>query len=237
MTDFEPGAEVGQYHQRQLRDLTRPSLFDPTRCILLGLYRKLKLIVDDLPGGDRIVDYGCGLMPYRQLFSQKYREYLGADLVGNRLADITITCDGSLPLPDASVDAVLSSQVLEHVPDPAGYLAEAHRVMRAGGTLVLSTHGIWVYHPDPADFWRWTHDGLRLTVTRAGFRVVRMESVLSLPSVALQLWLSSTHRRVPGGLRHVWVGFVQSLIGLIEHLRGDAFSCDALDFVLVATRE
>lgn len=229
-------AGQGRYVQREFRDLTRPSWFSPTRCVLVGLVRKLELIVNDLPPGESIVDYGCGIMPYRQLFSRKYRRYSGADLAGNRLADLTIGESGELPLPDASVDAVLSSQVLEHVADPAAYLAEAHRVLRPGGTLILSTHGMWIHHPDPTDFWRWTPDGLTLAVTRAGFRVERMESVLSLATVALQMCLNVTHRRLPPGIRGVWAALVQSVMALIESRRGDAFSSDALDFVVVATR-
>jgi SAM-dependent methyltransferase len=43
-----------------------------------------------------------------------------------------------LPAEDAGVDAVVLLDVLEHVPDPAAVLAEAHRVLRPGGSLVLS---------------------------------------------------------------------------------------------------
>ena len=55
-----------------------------------------------------------------------------------------------------SFDAVLSTQVLEHVADPGALPAERFRVLRPGGRLLLSTHGIFVYHPDPDDYWRWT---------------------------------------------------------------------------------
>jgi SAM-dependent methyltransferase len=43
-----------------------------------------------------------------------------------------------LPLPDDAVDAVVLLDVLEHVPDPAAVLTEIHRVLRPGGSLVLS---------------------------------------------------------------------------------------------------
>jgi SAM-dependent methyltransferase len=53
----------------------------------------------------------------------------------------------SLPLPDASVDTVVSTLVLCSVPDQAAALAEANRVLRPGGRLVLVEH---VRAADPA---------------------------------------------------------------------------------------
>src|SRR6185436_6911761 len=82
-------------------------------------------------------------------------------------------------LPDASADAVVSFQVLEHVDDVETYLSECNRVLRPGGRLVLTTHGIWVYHPMAGiceDYWRWTGAGLRKTVEAYGFARTRLHS-------------------------------------------------------------
>ena len=48
------------------------------------------------------------------------------------LADV---CD--LPIEDESVDVALSANLLEHVPDDAGALAELHRVLRPGGLAAI----------------------------------------------------------------------------------------------------
>ncbi len=45
---------------------------------------------------------------------------------------------------------------------PGLYLSECFRVLRPGGQLLLSTHGVFPYHPDPVDLWRWTCEGLRI---------------------------------------------------------------------------
>ncbi|MBB4079669.1 SAM-dependent methyltransferase [Lewinella aquimaris] len=44
-----------------------------------------------------------------------------------------------LPFRDGSVDAIVSSEVMEHVPDVPNYLSELIRVVRPGGTIVIST--------------------------------------------------------------------------------------------------
>ena len=69
---------------------------------------------------------------------------------------------------DGSFDIVLCSQVLEHCDDPARAVAELHRATAPGGRLLLSTHGVQVYHPSPVDYWRWTHAGLEKVVSENG---------------------------------------------------------------------
>jgi SAM-dependent methyltransferase len=79
------------------------------------------------------------------------------------------------PAPDGHFDGILSTQVLEHVPEPQFYLADAYRMLRPGGRLVLSVPGIWEDHHDAGgpdgDYWRWTAMGLRQEIQAAGFDV------------------------------------------------------------------
>ena len=121
--------------------------------------------------GLRVLDVGCGVKPYLPFFATA-REYVGLDLVRTEHADVVGTAE-QLPLDDASFDLVLCLQVLEHVDDPGQAIRELHRVTRPGGRVLLSTHGTQVYHPSPADYWRWTHTGLeRLFVTSATWRSI-----------------------------------------------------------------
>lgn len=179
----------------------------------------------------RLLDYGCALRPYERLFGPKVK-YIGADLEGNSAADVWLRPDGSVPEPDRSFDMVLSTQVLEHVSDPASYLLECFRVLRPGGALVLTTHGLMYRHADPEDFWRWTRDGLVKQVAAAGFTVSDVQGVLGLASASLQLFQDATARHVPRRLRWLYIGLMQQLVAFAD--RRYSVETRALDALVLA---
>ncbi len=209
---------------------------------LAYIARALPRVLEDLsrqaqpPAGGRVLDYGCADLPYRGLFGSGI-EFVGADLPGNPHASIELRPDSTLPIDDESFDVVLSTQVLEHVADPGVYLAEAHRVLRPGGRLLLSTHGVFVYHPDPVDLWRWTGDGLRRAVEGAGFRVVRFEGVIGLVPTGLQLVQDAVYWKLPRPLRPPFALVLQSLMALTDRRHTpESKARNASVFALVAER-
>ena len=168
-----------------------------------------------LAPGDRVLDYGCADVPYRHFFGPG-REYVGADLPGNPHASLTLNSDGTVPAENDSFDGLLSTQVLEHVTDPALYLSECFRVLRPGGRMLLSTHGVFVYHPDPQDLWRWTCEGLRKAVTDSGFEVDRFEGIIGLVPTGLQLVQDGLWGKVPARLRPFFARVMQALVALAD---------------------
>ncbi len=206
--------------------------------IARALPAALRRLAADLQVGDtgRVLDFGCADMPYRDFFAPG-AEVVGADLPGNPRAAVTIAPDGSVPVADASFDAVLSTQVLEHVEDPARYLAECHRVLRPGGRMLLSTHGLMVWHPDPVDHWRWTCSGLRKAVQDAGLEIVRFEGIMGLAATGLQFFQDAVYWRLPVPLRAPFALLCQGLVALADRVEPRASKdLNALVFAVVARR-
>jgi len=148
--------------------------------------------------GARVLDFGCGERPYEAWFRDAGARYEGADLDGAH--EVAIRKDGSLGAADAAYEMVTSFQVLEHVWDVALYLGEARRVLKPGGSLLLSTHGSWFYHPHPGDYRRWTREGLQREVEAHGFRLVEMRSVvgpLAWTSILRSYGFALAARRIP----------------------------------------
>ncbi|AOK53142.1 hypothetical protein WT15_19675 [Burkholderia stagnalis] len=117
-----------------------------------------------------VADIGAGDAPYRSLFEQKGFDYLCLDLAESK-CDLIIEPGQPLPVSDESIAVVTSFQVLEHVWDLDWYLSEARRILARNGKLVLSTHGVWLYHPHPGDYRRWTRNGLVSETESRSFRV------------------------------------------------------------------
>lgn len=117
-----------------------------------------KDIILDVGGGE---PFGKWMQQFKPLFSGKdFRTFdfdasTGADVVGDIHA---------IPLPDASVDAVICSSVLEHVRDPLQAMREIYRILKPGGVLFLYVPSIYPYHARAGhypDYWRFFEDTVR----------------------------------------------------------------------------
>ena len=90
------------------------------------------------------------------------------------MPDTTYYEGGRWPLSDESVDVVLSTETLEHVPDPPRFLAEAFRCLKPGGRVLLTVPFAARWHFIPHDYWRFTPSGLQRLLSAAGFSDIRV---------------------------------------------------------------
>jgi SAM-dependent methyltransferase len=158
-------------------DPLHPTRRSPTYTVRAPLLRWLtseaERAATDLGRRYRVLDVGSGVKPYLPIFGEYAEDYVAVDL-GNPAADVQGNVE-EIPVPDASFDVVVCTQVLEHASDPARAVRELRRVTAPGGRVLASTHGVQVYHPAPDDFWRWTHTGLeRLFAENAEWSTLRV---------------------------------------------------------------
>jgi SAM-dependent methyltransferase len=166
-----------------MREIFQPQWLH-LRLLRQGLERALAELGG--PGGDsgcgprRLLDIGCGVRPYEPLARRAGYSYIGLDRPSPSSSAPRCDVIGSslhLPFAEGSFDAVLSTQVLEHVPEPGRLLSEATRVLRPGGSLILTAPLTWPVHEAPNDFFRFTRFGLEYLAQQAGLEIVRLEAL------------------------------------------------------------
>lgn len=114
-----------------------------------------------------VVDIGCGEKPYRDLFGSAY--YVGLNY-GSQGASPDVMGDAqSLPFATGCADVVFTTQVVEHVENPQRMINEAFRILKPGGTLILTGPFYWPLHEEPHDYFRFTRHGFLALLRSAGF--------------------------------------------------------------------
>jgi SAM-dependent methyltransferase len=157
----------------------------------------LQLLRSEFPGERlRILDVGCGHKPYESCFSGDDVDYFGADIPwANVQADFNINpTTGEVQASPESFHAIVHFQALEHVPDANALMLQTRLLLRPGGYLFCTVPFIFEYHPVPGDYRRWTAEGLKLDLERAGFVVHQTENVeADLPALltVLELFIAA----------------------------------------------
>lgn len=121
-----------------------------------------------------LLDVGAGHVPYRRYLEKRVNVYHTLDRE-KRVEEIDFVCDAqdmrSVILSDR-YDMVLLLEVLEHVPDPSNVVSEVYRILKPGGTLILSVPHLSRLHEEPHDFYRYTKYGLTHLLEVANFRQI-----------------------------------------------------------------
>ena len=161
------------------------------------------------------------------------------------VVDLAGACDVradvvALPFRTGAFDAIKATEILEHVPDPAGALRECARVLHAGGYLVMTAPFLERLHGDPGDYARFTETMWARLLDEAGLRAVQIA-----PQGGYFTHLAGLVRflvlRAPAGLRHLGYGLFP-LLDLLARLdaaprvQRSEFASFVGGYLIVATR-
>jgi len=106
-----------------------------------------------------------------------------------------------VPCADGCADAVICTEVLEHVAEPEAVIFEAYRLLRSGGIFVLSMPFIGHVHADPFDFQRYTATKLRLVLSQAAFHDIEIDPMGHYYAVLCEMIKGALARLRPTVLR------------------------------------
>lgn len=122
-----------------------------------------------------------------------------------------------VPLPDASADAVILAETVEHLPDPAAALREASRLLHPGGVLLATAPFMFRVHPDPLDVGRYAPDWWQARLAECRFRDVVIErqgAMLSVLADLLRGWVEHMTET-----KSFWPGLEMALPHWVRNIR------------------
>ena len=149
----------------------------------------------------KTLDIGAKNGPYAVFFPNRValdiRQGVGVQVIGDAQA---------LGIADHVFDVVLCTEVLEHLPEPQRAIDEMFRVLRPGGTLLLTTRFLFPIHDAPHDYFRFTKYGLRHLLRR--FTILELdEETDSVGAIAVLLQRLGMQARTlgPTSARAIWL--------------------------------
>jgi ubiquinone/menaquinone biosynthesis C-methylase UbiE len=170
-------------------------LTNPAFIARRALARSIRALAEGLAldGTGVWLDVGCGSRPYESFF--KVGRYIGMDVAESghpaESKKYDLLYDGvTFPLETASIDGILCSQALEHMPDPQAAIAEMARVLKPGAPLILTAPFVWQEHEQPYDFLRFTSFGLTRLLESKGFKIEAYRKTTGTVETVAQLFSS-----------------------------------------------
>jgi SAM-dependent methyltransferase len=217
--------------------------------------RFVHAVASELPARARVLDAGAGEGVYRPFFN--HCDYKTIDLaVGEARWNYSeLDYVGPLhqmPIEDATFDAVLCTQVLEHLEWPRESVLEMNRVLKPGGKLFMTVPMSHTEHQTPYDFFRYTSYGLRSICQHAGFSEVHVRPMGGIfvrwaYELPRSLDFFPTVRSLKGGFNSMGVAMLPlrwASLGVLRLLqrfflwadRFDAIKNDPFGWTCVATK-
>ena len=125
-----------------------------------------KGIVLDIGGRDR----GKFLKP-----RSKVKKWIFADIEKKHNPEIVLDVADMKQIKTESIDVISAIELFEHVEEIEKGLKECFRVLKKGGTILISIPFLFPVHADPYDFQRWTADKWKKELNNINFKIEKIE--------------------------------------------------------------
>jgi ubiquinone/menaquinone biosynthesis C-methylase UbiE len=131
---------------------------------ILTIYKDVKKELPFYKGN--VLDIGCGQSPYKFLLDKSETRYFGIDIIeassfGYNNPDITPFDGKNIPFGDSEFDAVICTEVLEHVQEYQYLIDEIYRTTKKGASVIVTIPWSARYHYIPYDYFRYTPSSLK----------------------------------------------------------------------------
>ena len=194
---------------------------------ILTIYRDIVKTIPVFKGN--VLDVGCGQSPYKFLLNAADTKYFGVDIVDAEKfdydnSDITPFDGENIPFEDGKFDGLICTEVLEHVQNYQKLIDEMHRVMKKGGTGIVTIPWSARYHYIPYDFFRYTPSSLKTMFSKFSEAKIknRGTDIANIANKVIVLWFRNL---IPSQIWKwifvpVWVALSPTLITvvLLAHL-------------------
>jgi len=167
----------------------------------------------------KTLDFGAGNAKYRDIIKLAADKYVTFDLIPGPNIDVVGDVLNS-PFADNEFDTVISTQVLEHIEKPWLMIKEIARILKRGGTCILTVPFLVPYHPDPQDNFRFTIEGLIDMFKTEGFELVESGTyggLFTVLSEFVHFCFFDPYKKAKFGSTIV-VSFIQKIANLLDKL-------------------
>ena len=202
-----------------------PKIFNPTTLRQNKLqnwreenYKIIRQWVEQLTDVNFLLDFGSGPLTNFELLKDNNTIFVD----GAKFDGINIVCDFSnkTPFKSSSVDAILCSNVFEHLPEPQKTLREIARILRQDGCVLIFVPFVIKLHQEPYDFHRYTKHSLKYLADSSGLAVSEIREVGGFSNI-LGTIFSIAIRRTTHPIKRVGLKIQYLIWRILRKLYGD----------------
>jgi SAM-dependent methyltransferase len=151
------------------------SILKKTNIVATSIDEFMQFAAKKIKSENKLLDAGAGSCPYKKHFAHTKYESTDFDDIFDKSSknkhDFICSLD-KIPKPNNSYNAIISTEVLEHVEYPQKVINEFYRVLKSRGQLFLTTPEAWGVHGEPYHFFNFTKYGLKSLFINAGFKII-----------------------------------------------------------------